>query len=161
MKRFIIVSLAVTLAIAALAAFSVPAQAANGVTVSRFPVSFSLFNPCTNESVDFSGTVLVVIDITPEDNRGLTGHSVDIALKGVGQTTGTRFVELFASTTSRQGTEGTPGDGAFAETNAVHSRLIAPRPANDLVFAIVFHFTINANGEVVGWHNRVTFEVCV
>jgi hypothetical protein len=102
-----------------------------------------------------------VIDPTPEGNHGLIGHGVDIAIKGVGETTGTRYVELFARTTSIQGTETTADDGAFAETNAVHSRLIAPGPANDLVFAIVFHFTINANGEVVGWHNRVTFEACV
>jgi hypothetical protein len=127
-----------------------PAQAANGVTVSTFPLEFSFFNPCTNENVDFSGTGLSVIDPTPEDNHGLIGHGVDIAIKGVGETTGTRYVALFAA-----------DNGAYVETNPVHSRLIAPGPANDLVFAIVFHIAINANGEVVGWHNRVTFEACV
>ena len=102
-----------------------------------------------------------MIDTTPEDNHGLTFHSIDMALKGVGQTTGLRYVETFAIAISLQGTEGTSDSGAFAETNAIHTRLIAPGPRNDLVFAIVFHFTINANGEVVGWHNRVTAEACV
>jgi hypothetical protein len=50
---------------------------------------------------------------------------------------------------------------AFAETNVTHSRLITPGPGNDFVFAIVFHFTINANGEIVGWQNHVTFDACV
>jgi hypothetical protein len=49
----------------------------------------------------------------------------------------------------------------FAETNVTHSRLITPGPDNDFVFAIVFHFTINANGEIVGWQNHVTFDACV
>jgi hypothetical protein len=62
--------------------------------------------------------------------------------EGVGVTTGTRYVELFASTTSIQGTETTTDNGAYVETNPVHSRLIAPGPAN-------------------GSHNRVTFEACV
>jgi hypothetical protein len=136
-----------------------PAAAADGVTVSAVPISFSLFNPCTSEVVDFSGTARVVIDTTP-DNHGLLGHSTE-AIKGVGQTTGAQYVETFINTVSVQGTEGTSDNGAYAETTATHSRLIAPGPANDLVFSIVSHFTINANGEVVGFHNRVTFEDCV
>ena len=42
----------------AVALATATAQAADGVTVSRFPVSFSFFNPCTNEDVDVSGTAL-------------------------------------------------------------------------------------------------------
>jgi hypothetical protein len=158
-KCTLILSLAALVALGAVAA---TAQAADGLTVSRFPVSFSFFNPCTNENVEFSGTALTVVDPTPEDNHGLNFHSIDIALKGVGETTGTRYIETFAVTDSDQGTEEDPaGNGVFAETNSVHSRLIAPGPDNDLVFAIVFHFTINATGEIVGWHNRVTIEACV
>src|SRR5215216_7507723 len=114
-KRFIGASVA---ALATLSGFVAVGAAASGVTVSRFPVSFSVLNPCTNENVELSGTALTVIDTTPEDNHSLTFHSIDMALKGVGQT--------------------------------IHTRLIAPGPRNDLVFAIVFHFTINANREVVG-----------
>ena len=63
----------------AVALATATAQAADAVTVSRFPVSFSFFNPCTDENVDVSGTALAVFDTSPDDN-GLTGHSVDIAL---------------------------------------------------------------------------------
>jgi hypothetical protein len=138
-----------------------PAASADGVTLSRFELSGSFFNPCTNENVDLSGTVLTVIDTTPEDNHGLEGHSVDIAMKGVGATSGAEYIGVSTSTTSVQGTEATSDGGAFAETAAVHSRLIAPGPGNDLVFSIVFHFTINATGDVVGLHNRLTLGACV
>ena len=153
--------LALAAAIVSLAALAVPAHGANRVTVSRFPVSASFFNPCTNENVDFSGTALTVLDPTPEDGHGLVFHSVDIAIKGFGETSGALYVSLFTVVVSLQGTELTPDDGAFAETNVVHSRLVTAGPANDLVFAIVFHFTIDASGEVVAWHNRLTAETCV
>jgi hypothetical protein len=152
--------LSVAAALASLASLVAPAQAADGVTVSRFPVSGSFVNPCTNENIVFSGTALTVIDPTP-DNHGVEFHSIDIALKGVGETTGTRYVSTFAITISLQGTEAMSDGGAFAETNAIVSRLIAPGPENDLVFRIIFHFTINANGEVVGLHLTRTEETCV
>lgn len=155
------ISTIVVVALALFGGFAGASAAANGTSVSRFPVSFTLFNPCTNENMDFSGTALVVLDPTPDDNRGLRFHSVDFAIKGVGETTGTRYIETFSVTISVQGTEATSDNGAFAETNVVHSRVIAPGPANDLVFAIVFHFTINATGELVVFHNRVTAEACV
>ena len=136
-----------------------PAAAADGVTVTTVPISFSLFNPCTSEVVDFSGTARVVIDTTP-DNHGLLGHSTE-SIEGVGQTTGARYIETFINTISAQGTEDTSDDGGYAETTTTHSRLIAPGPANDLVFSVVTHFTINANGEVVGFLVRVTIEDCV
>jgi hypothetical protein len=145
------VILSIALALASLVASAAAAQAANGVTVTKFPVpAFSLFNPCTNENLVLTGTALTVIDPTP-DNHGVEFHSVDMALKGVGDK-GTRFVETFSITISLQGTETTSDGGAFAETNAIVSRVIAPGPGNDLVFRIIFHFTINATGETVGLH---------
>jgi hypothetical protein len=40
-------------------------------------------------------------------------------------------------------------------------RVVAPGPRNDLVFSIVFHQTINVNGELVVFNNTVTMEDCV
>ncbi len=51
MKSTRIVILAAALSLVSLAAFA-PAANAEGLTVSRFPVSGSFFNPCTNENVD-------------------------------------------------------------------------------------------------------------
>ncbi len=56
MKKCAIIG-GLAVALASLAVL-VPAGSAE-VSVSRFPVSFSLFNPCTNEIVDFNGTARV------------------------------------------------------------------------------------------------------
>jgi hypothetical protein len=151
-------TLAVSVAavVAALAAFVAPVQAADGVTVSSFPISFSFFNPCTNENVDVSGTALAVIDTTP-DNHGLEGHSVNIAVKGFGQTTGTQYVSVFTNTI----TENTSDNGASTETTTTYDRLVAPGPGNDLLFAIVFHETFDANGDLVIRFNRLIPGACV
>lgn len=154
MKRCTL-AVSVGAALAALVALAAPAQAADGVTVSRFPVGFSFFNPCTNENVDVSGTALTVIDTTPDDH-GLTGHSVDIALKGVGQTTGAQYVSVGTNTV----TDIESDNGALVETTTTQSRLVTPGPGNDLLFAIVFHETINANGDVAVEFNRLTPGVC-
>jgi hypothetical protein len=143
-------------ALSALAAFVAPAQAADGLVVDRFPVSFSFFNPCTDENVDVSGSALAVIDTTP-DNHGLSGHSVDIALKGVGLTTGAHYVSVGTNTI----TENTSDNGARVETVTTHLRLVTSGPGNDLLFAIVFHETINANGDLVILFNRFIPGVCV
>jgi hypothetical protein len=74
---------------------------------------------------------------------------------------GTHYVSLFNITISLQGTEATSDGGAFAETNVILTRLIAPGPGNDLVSRIIFHFTINATGETVGLHLDRIEEECV
>jgi hypothetical protein len=155
MKRY---TLAVGVAaVLALTAFVAPAQAGEGVTVSSFPFSGSFLNPCTNENIDFSGTVLVVLDTTEDNRPALEGHSVQIAVKGVGQTTGTQYVWVFSNTV----TDTTSDNGASAETTTTYDRIVAPGAGNDLLFAIVFHETINANGDPVALFNRLIPGACV
>lgn len=156
-KRCIIAAV-VAAACAALALFAASAQGADGVTVLRFEIpSFSFFNPCTNENVAIvSGTALSVIDTT-QDNHGLEGHSVDIALKGIGQTTGAQYISVGTNTI----TENASDNGATAETVVAHSRLVTPGAGNDLLFAILFHETFDANGELVVRFNRFIPGVCV
>jgi hypothetical protein len=141
---------------AALALFAASAHGADGVTVSSFPISFSFFNPCTNENVDVSGTALVVTDTTSDDH-GLVGHSVNIAVKGIGETTGTQYVAVFTNTF----TANTSDNGASTETITTYERLVTPGPGNDLLFAILFHETFDANGDLVVRFNRFIPGVCV
>lgn len=155
-KRWIIAA-GVAAALAVLAVFATSAQGADGVTVLRFELpSFSFFNPCTSETVTVGGTALSVIDTT-QDNHGLEGHSVDIALKGVGQTTGTQYTFVGTNTI----TENTSDNGASAETVVTYSRLVTPGAGNDLLFAIVFHETFDANGDLVVRFNRLILGACV
>jgi hypothetical protein len=155
-KRCIIA--AVVAAFAALAVFAASAQGADGVTVVRFEIpSFSFFNPCTSEDVAIvSGTGLTVIDTT-EDNHGLEGHSVDIALKGIGQTTGSQYISVGTNTI----TENTSDNGATTETVVGSSRLVTPGLGNDLLFSIVFHETFAASGDLVVRFNHLILGACV
>jgi hypothetical protein len=160
MKRFtIIVSLTATLAIGALVAFAAPAQPASGVSVDRFPVSFTLFNPCTNELVDLSGMAITVLDTTPEDNH-FRFHSNDIGVKGIGQTTGARYVEVATISIVLQGEF---VNGQFVEQNTIRNlRLITAGGGNNAVaFNITYHLTINANGEVAIEFVHAAPEACV
>jgi hypothetical protein len=145
-------------AFAALAIFAASAHGADGVTVLRFELpSFSFFNPCTSENVTtVGGTALSVIDTT-QDNHGLEGHSVDIALKGIGETTGAQYISVGTNTI----TENTSDNGASAETVVTYSRLVTAGAGNDLLFAIVFHETFDANGDLVVRVNRLIPGICV
>ena len=76
MKRFLtILSLVGT--VGALTAFAPAGQAA--ATVSKFPVSFTLFDPCTNENVDFTGSAVVVLNTT-QDNHAVF-HATDVNIR--------------------------------------------------------------------------------
>jgi hypothetical protein len=150
-------ALAAAAALASLAALAPPANADGRVVVSRSPIGFSIFNPCTSENVAFSGVALALFDTSAGDQFHLF-HAVDIDATGVGETTGARYREVFAITDVRQGND---EDGPFAETLSVHSRLITAGGGNDLDFDIVFHQTITASGEVAVSFNRLTNESCV
>jgi hypothetical protein len=146
MKRLTIISLSAALALASLAALAARSHAASGVTVSKFPVSFTLFNPCANELVDLSGKAITVLDTTPGDNH-FHFHSNDIGVKGIGQTTGARYVEVATISIVLQGTF---VNGQFVEQNTIRNlRLITSGGGNNAVaFNITYHLTINANGDV-------------
>ena len=145
MRRFLVI-LSLVGAVAALAAFAPAAQAA--ASVSKFPVSFSLFDPCTNENVDFSGSAMAVL--TTQDNHTIF-HSVDIHVTGTGETSGASYHEHFSVLIAEQGTDET---GPYAETNPVHFSLITPGGGNDLESDAIFHLTITANGDVSVFLNQ-------
>ena len=151
MRRFVaILSLVGT--VAAVTAFAPAGQAA--ASVSKFPVSFSLFDPCTNENVDFSGSAMAVL--TTQDNHTVF-HSVDINVTGTGETSDASYREHFSVLIAEQGNDQT---GPYAETNPVHFSVITPGGGNDLEGNAIFHITITANGDVAVFLNRFT-ATCV
>jgi hypothetical protein len=151
MRRCLVI-LSLVGTVAALGAFAPAGQAA--ASVSRFPVSFSLFDPCTNENVDFSGSAMAVLETTQDHT---IFHSVDIDVTGIGETSGTSYHEIFSVLIAEQGTDET---GPYAETDPVHFAVITPGGGNDLVSAAIFHITITANGDVSVFLNRFT-ATCV
>lgn len=158
MKRCIVfATLLGALALVPFAAFAGPSQAA--VSVTRFPISFTLFNPCTNEFVDLNGIGLGVIDTSPEDNHFFF-HATDIGVTGIGQTTGARYVEVATISIVLQGSF---VNGQFVEQQTIRNlRLITAGGGNNAVaFNITYHLTINADGDVAVEFVHVLPEGCV
>lgn len=148
MKRYsIAVTLAAALALGSMGAVAASSKAANQMNV-RFPVSFTLFNPCTGELVDFSGTAHVVLVLTTNDNHGsLMFHANDQAVSGVGQTTGARYTEI---ANFSDHIEGSFVNGQLSQTTVIRNlRWVTAGGGNNwLDFDETDHITINANGDV-------------
>jgi hypothetical protein len=149
-----LLSVAATIVGALAFASSASANQPPTASVSKFPVSFSLFDPCTNENVDLSGSAMTVLT-TQGDHTVF--HSVDIDVTGTGETSGASYREHFSVLIAEQGTDST---GPYAETNPVHSSLITPGGGNDFEVDAIFHITISATGDVATFVNRST-GVCV
>jgi hypothetical protein len=158
MKRSIVLATLVgALALVPFAAFAEPSHAA--VSVSRFPISFTVFDPCTNELVDLSGMAMTVLETTPGDNHFFF-HSNDIGVTGIGQTTGARYVEVATISIVLQGNF---VNGQFVEQQTIRNlRLITAGGGNNAVaFNVTYHLTINANGDVAVEFEHAVPEACV
>lgn len=139
-------ALAAVLGLASLAAFGAPSQAANQLNL-RFPISDTLFDPCTGEIVDLDGTAHVVADLTINDNHtSLMFHSNAVE-SGVGETTAASY-RLLGNFSDH--IEGSFVNGQFTQTTVIRNlRLVTAGGGNNyFAFDDTFHVTVNANGDV-------------
>jgi hypothetical protein len=140
----------------------VNAPAASAATqVVRVPVDSRLFLPCANdglgEVVHFTGTILGVSSGTADGAGGFHARSIEVeqGVRGVGETTGRRYVEhfvnLFFSST---------GSGGFplVSTQQLIYRVDSAGPGTDSLIRIRNHTTINANGETTVTFDDTTME---
>lgn len=135
----------VLFALASSAALAAPSQAANQINVS-FPISETVFDPCTGELVDLSGTAHVVLDTTFNDNHGLTMFHSNAGESGVGESSGARYtlLENFSDHL-----EDTFVNGQFTQTTLTRNlRLVTAGGGNNyFAFTDTYHLTINASGD--------------
>lgn len=111
-----------------------------------FPEGVSMFNTCTQEYIDFSGSVHIRIRGVISDNK-ITwfGHYDVQNVKGVGQISGTRYVttESFNfSNTSDFNTESV----VYNQRYSLH--YISLGQESNFTLENNWHLTVNANGEV-------------
>ena len=137
--------LAALAVVALMALAAAPTRAAN-VENFRFPVVTILINPCTGEPILFAGEFHVTTSITVDRNGGFhfESHGNASQIRGVG---------LFSDDTYR-GTQAnnfvfnSNSGGTFEQTSQFVFSMIAPGPDNNFFVRILFHITVNANGEV-------------
>jgi len=144
----------------ALTFVSFPASA-TAAQVIRVPVDSRLFLPCANggagEVVHFTGTILGVSAGTTDGAGGVHAVSVEVeqGVRGVGETTGSRYVEHFVNLFFN-----TTGSGGFplVSTQQLIYRVDSAGPGFDSLIRIRNHTTINANGETTVAFDESTME---
>jgi len=136
-------------------------SASAAATVIRVPVDSRLFLPCANggagEVVHFTGTILGVSSGSADGAGGFHSRSIEVeqGVKGIGETTGRRYVEQFVNLFSS-----TTGVGGFplVSTQQEIYRVNSAGPGFDSQIRIRNHTTINANGEVTVTFDDTTME---
>ena len=113
------------------------------VTNERFPFAFTVA-ACNGELVDISGTSQHVVTqtTTPSGNEHVTDH-ITTRGTGIGQTTGARYLLREVATRTQTIAGPLPETFTFEDTGG----LIGQGGAADLRFKLLFHVTVNANGE--------------
>lgn len=159
MNRYNLVAvLAAGFALAACGAIAAPSQAANQVNL-RFPISETVFDPCTGEVVDLSGAAHVVGALTINDNHGSLMFHSNAVESGVGETTvaSYRLLENFSDHV-----EGSFVNGQFTQTTVIRNlRLVTAGGGNNyFAFDDTFHVTVNANGDVSVEFDHLTPDGC-
>jgi hypothetical protein len=152
---------ALVLSLASMMTFVHPPAASAATRVVRVPVDARLFLPCANggvgEVVHFTGMILGVSSATFDGSGGVHARSIEVeqGVQGVGETTGSRYVEhfvnLFFSTT---------GSGGFPllSTQQLIYRVDSAGPGFDSLIRLRNHTTINANGETTVTFDDATME---
>jgi hypothetical protein len=158
MKYNLIAALAAALTIGSLG-FAAPSQARVQSNV-RFPIGDTIYDPCTGEIVDLSGTVHTVLELTLGDNRGSLMFHSNAVETGIGETSGASYTLL---ATFSDHIEGSFVNGQFTQTTVIRNlRLVTAGGGNNLFeFDDTFHVTVNANGDVAVEFDHLTPTACL
>jgi hypothetical protein len=125
---------------------SVNAVPINYNEILYFPAGVSMFNTCTQEYIDFSGSVHVRVRGLISDNKITYILHYDVQnVKGVGQISGTEYVTTEAfnySNTSDFNTESV----VYNQRYSLH--YISLGKESNFTLENDWHLTVNANGDV-------------
>ena len=149
--------------VAVVVAVSAGAVAADPGTTTSQPFSQVLFNPCTDELFLAEGEIHLSAQhsLSPDGRLHVTAHSNLQNVKGVGLTSGARYV------VQRVLAEHTNADGDFAPFNTNSSFLEhyiregetgSLLPEDDFFFWIRLHLTVNASGVLTADRIEMEFE---
>lgn len=109
------------------------------------PVSFSVWNPCTEEYVTISGTLHYILRWVISDNKEtFVLHFNASNVKGVGQTSGTEYVTT--STFNYSNTNSFTGELRVFQQSA-STQYVALGGEGSFTIINDWHLTVNANGE--------------
>jgi hypothetical protein len=122
------------------------ADAIPEISIVRAPVDIIIDNPCTGETVDLNGELLLGTALVLNANGGIHEQSMlHVAnLVGVGETSGTVYHSIIQSPQ----VVNVNGSGLpFEATQTVTINLLSQGSTENLIAHITLHLTINAAGE--------------
>lgn len=114
-------------------------------TVQRYDVSGVLYQPCTDELVDYSGFIQEVFHVTINKNQVILRFHVKAHVTGTGQESGIEYID----NESVNYTEKAPLVNGAAQFTFVFNQVhVAKGNAPNFTQKQLIHVTVNANGEV-------------
>lgn len=149
---------AVLIAALFLAAAATPAfgQAATTTTNETIPFTSTLPNPCNGDVVTFQGDMHVTNHVTL-DSSGGTHLRTHVNYQGVTGTGSPSTLNYRVGTVSNETVN--DNDAGQSEVTVIQNvKLIAQGPALDFFLRIVFHITINANGQTTSTVDEARVE---
>ena len=132
----------------AIAALAMPVAAQASATTQQVPFDAEVL-ACNGDVIALSGTLLVVSTetTTPSGGFAVSIHFQPQGVKGVDETTGTKFI---ATGLTRDLFVASPAGGS-TETFVNQFHIQATKGAESFIISEVFHVTINANGDVTAF----------
>jgi hypothetical protein len=105
-------------------------------------------NPCTNELVDFTGTMQALVDIKINKNRcHIICHSNLMGVSGVGRTSGEKY-QITETNQENQSVDTTKGFPV--EITTMHNlHVLAMGSGSHFILHESRHFIVNADGEII------------
>lgn len=132
------------------------AQATTVTTNETVPVNSGLFNPCNGDQVTFSGTAHIVNTMTTDASGGthLKTHINYQNVTGTGVPSG---ITYNVRTISNEVTNDADGPQSNATVISI-VKLNAQGPALNFYLRVVFHITVNANGQTTSTVQETSIE---
>ena len=144
-------------AVVALALAAVPAASSAAVVQNvRVPLAATFFDPCTGDVITFSGTIHLLVGVTPDGSGGFHLHVADNVsdVTGVGIPSGTVYHGVGGDWFELNARPPFP----FETTQTDVFGLISTGSTPNLVANDTLHITVNADGTVTAQVIRVSFS---
>lgn len=125
---------------------------------TQTPISGSVFDPCTGDTVSFTVDVHVVTKMTTDSNGGIHGSfSVNIDNYDA---TGTPSGDSYTAHFNQTGTANFTSGGTFESSFVFTADLVSAGSTDNAQTIMVLHITINPDGTVTANVSNVTVR-CV
>ena len=118
----------------------------------------TFWNDCTQELMNYTGNVHIVIQGTINDNKVSTVEHVNyMNLSAIGETS---HVTYRGSVIQNNSSNTSNANGSYTYTGQLSLKFVSPGGKNNFVQKIFYHITINAKGETTSEIDKANYGSC-